>query len=121
MEITSSLKNAGAVEVLLGVGFVAHAVALQRFRVLERRQRALAAEAVEYPEQHQVKLALVSIGEELLKRGAVGRATRFLLGVLFVNVLVVGLGIAAQVGQLIISELAFVLGRDTGIEGYFHS
>lgn len=46
------LKDVRAVEVLFGVGLVTHAVALQRIQVLERRQRPLAAEAVEAPEQH---------------------------------------------------------------------
>jgi hypothetical protein len=42
--------------------------------VLKRRQRPLAAETVETPEQHQVKLALVDIGEQFFELGAIGRA-----------------------------------------------
>lgn len=46
------LKNASAIKVLLGVGFEAHAVALQSIKVLQRRAGAFAAEAVKALEQH---------------------------------------------------------------------
>ena len=110
------LENAGAVEVLLGVGLVAHAVALHRVQVLERRQRPLAAEAVEAPEQHQVKLALVGIGKELLELLTVGRVAGLLLGILLIDSPAVGLGITAQVGQLVV----LVCGRNAGVDGYSH-
>ena len=103
------LENAGAVEVLLGVGLVAHAVALKRFQVLKRRQCPLAAETVEAPEQYQVKPTLVGIGKQLFKLGAVGRAARLLFRISLIDTDAVGLGIAAQVGQLVIGALAFVL------------
>lgn len=63
---------------------------------------------------------LVGIGKELLALGTVGRAARLLFGVLLIDGVAVGLGVSAQVGQLVVGGLALVLGRNAGIEGNCH-
>lgn len=60
----------------------------------------------------------MGISKEFLELVAVGGAAR-LLSILLIDVLAVRLGIAAQVGYLIISALAFVLSRNTGVKGNF--
>jgi hypothetical protein len=50
----------------------------------------------------------MGVGGELLKLGAVGRAARLLLGILLIDIPAVRLGIAAQVGQLVVGRLSFV-------------
>lgn len=60
-------EQPGRVEVLLGKRLEAHAPAFELVQVLERRQRPLAAEAVEAPEQHQVEAPPVGIGKQRLE------------------------------------------------------
>src|SRR5262245_41106791 len=86
------------------------------------RHHALAGEAVQGPEQHAIKSALVGILEQGSKMLAVLGA---LSAALMVNILVhelVASGGAPlpQLPQLVLGILAFVVSADTSVNGYAH-
>src|SRR5690606_7213932 len=63
------LEETSRVQVSLGVGPKPDAVALELLQGAKRRHRSLAREAVEGPEQHQVKTPAMGVLEQLPKRG----------------------------------------------------
>lgn len=113
-------EHTRAVEVLLGEGLELHAGRREPLQVVERFGHALAAEAVEAPEQHHVEAALVGIGEELLELRPLSAAAAFLVAVLLIDGVAQPLGKGAQFAQLVVVRLAFVFGRDAGVDGNIH-
>ena len=81
---------------------------------------ALAAEAVEAPEQHHVEAPLVGIEKQLLKRGALGGTAAFLVAVLLIDGVAQPLGKGPQLVELVVVGLALVAGADAGVEGSCH-
>src|SRR5215831_18588634 len=109
-------------EVRLGVAVERHAVGVQPLQVMDRRHHTLAAKAVERPEQDAIELAAAGVLEQGGKLFALARA---LAPAHAVNVLadevVAGIGTpGAQVAELVLWVLAFVLSRHPGIDRNAH-
>src|SRR5215472_14882938 len=109
-------------EVRLGVVVERHAAGIQPLEVMDRRHHTLAAKAVERPEQHAIELAAAGVLEQGGKLFALARA---LAPAHAVNVLadevVAGIGTpGAQVAELVLRVLAFVLSRYSGIDRNAH-
>lgn len=74
------------------------------------------AETVQAPKHHQVELLLVGFEQQLLEFGAVGLAARLLVGVHLLDG-AMALGKRAQLVELIIGILAFVLCGHSSVDG----
>ena len=65
-------EQSRSIEILLTVTLPAHTVAIEQLQVLERLERALAAESVQSPEKNNIEPSLPRILEHLQERGTVG-------------------------------------------------
>src|ERR1051326_765985 len=78
----SVFKHSCAVQVLLGETFPRYAVAVEPLQVFERLQGALAAKAVESPEEHYIEVLQSGILEHLHKRCPLRLGSAHAIGVL---------------------------------------
>src|SRR5262249_40689974 len=109
-------------EVRLGVAMEGHAVGVQPLEMMDRRHHALAAKAVERPEQHAIELAAACGPEQCGKLLALARALAAAHAVnVFANNVVARIGApGAQIAELVLRVLAFVLSRHPRIDRNAH-
>src|SRR6516164_1815929 len=109
-------------QVRLCVTVESHAVGSQPLQVQDGRDHAFAGEAVERPEQHAIELALVGILEQrselLAVLGALPAA--FMVNVLVHELVAIAGAPLAQLSELVLGMLAFVVGRNSCINSYAH-
>jgi hypothetical protein len=115
-ETMTSPNGPRLLEVGLGVELIIHPVVFELLQVAERSQGPFAAETVQAPEHHQVKLLLIGCEQQLLEGGAVGLATGLLIGVHLTHGAML-LGKRAELVELILGVLPFVFGRHAGVDG----
>src|SRR5262249_46874967 len=100
-----------------------HAVGVQPIEMMDRRHHALAAKAVERPEQHAIELAAAGVLEQGSKLLALARALAAAHAVnVFADNVVARIGApGAQVAELVLRILAFVLSRHPRIDRNAHN
>ena len=103
----------------LGVGMETDAKGVELSEVVDSVCQALTGQAIQGPDHQQVELALAGVIEHATKLSSISSTTATTL---MVNVLI-GDGVAlllappAEFLQLVLGVLAFVRGRDTGVDG----
>src|SRR5262249_59827881 len=92
-----------------------HAVGVQPIEMMDRRHHALAAKAVERPEQHAIELAAAGVLEQGSKLLALARALAAAHAVnVFADNVVARIGApSAPVAEVVLRVLAFALSRHT--------
>src|SRR5262245_64449524 len=99
-----------------------HAVGVQPLEMMDRRHHTLAAKAVERPEQHAIEFAAAGVLEQ---GGKLLTLTRALAAAHAVNVFADNVvarigGPGAQIAELVLRVLAFVLSRHPRIDRNAH-
>src|SRR5262252_1357164 len=99
-----------------------HAVGVQPLEMMDRRHHALAAKAVERPEQHAIELAAAGGLEQGSKLLALARAlaAAHAVNVFADNVVARIDAPGAQIAELVLRVLAFVLSRHPRIDRNAH-
>src|SRR5262252_9387026 len=100
-----------------------HAVGVQPLEMMDRRHHALAAKAVERPEHRTIELAAAGVLEQGGKLLALARALAPAHAVnVFADNVVARIGApGAQVAELVLRVLTFVLSRYPGIDSNAHA